>query len=230
MKLRQIENGAQNKMTDRTNGIAAVAAKFQDRTSQLASEQATLEFHLEKLREVQRKLREEEWENRRARLEMLKSVGKRYTIEVDWMELQDKIALKKRCVEQERDEVEMLQAKIGRVRRTAATLQEYYSIPRAEMDLFRLLFEGEIHQKEQEAAQREDTLQKLQRDSDKLKGAIEDMDRLVEEVIQEQRQLDEQAEKEDEEIAAIGMQIKATLTKVCDPLIFSKLASKMKAS
>lgn len=207
-------------MADNTNGIAAVAAKFQDRTSQLASEQATLEFHLEKLREVQRKLREEEWENRRARLEMLKSVGKRYSIEVDWMELQDNITLKKRCVEKDRDEVAMLQVKIEHLRRTAATLQEYYSTPSAEMDLFRHLFEGEIQQKEQQAAQREDTLQKLQRESDELKGAIEDMDRQVEQVIQEHGQLEEQAEKEDEEIAAIGMQIRATLTKVCDPLIF----------
>jgi chromosome segregation ATPase len=205
-----------NRMNDNNmNGIAAVAAKFQDRASQLASEQATLDSNLEKLLEVQRKLREEELENRRARLEMLKSVGKRHSIEVDWMELHDEIILKKRCVAQDRDEVGMLQAKIDRMRHTAATLQEEYSTHRAEIDLFRHLFEGEIQQREQEVARREDTLQKFQRDSDELKCAIEDIDRQTEQLIQEQRQLEEQAEKEDEEIAAIGMQIRATLTKVC---------------
>jgi chromosome segregation ATPase len=196
------------------NGIAAVAAKFQDRASQLVSEQATLDLNLEKLKEVQSKLRQEELDNRKARLEMLTSVCKRQTIELDLMKLEDEIVVKERCVAQDRDEVEKLQAKIEHMRRYAATLEAYYSTHTTETDLFRRIFEGEIRQKEQDAEQREQTLRNLLRNSEQVKLEIEDVNRQTEQLIQEQRQLELQAELEDEEIAAIGMQIKATLSKV----------------
>jgi len=199
-------------MSDK-NGIAAIAAKFQDRASQLASEQATLDVNRERLREAQCQLEHEEIQHTKARREMLTCVCTHHTAELDRMALEEQVETKKRCIEQSRWEVKELQSKLEQMRRRIEDQQSNYTGHIVETELFRRIFEGEIRRNKEEAEKREQTLVQILRESEQAQRDMDDINRQIDILVQEQRPMEEKAEIEDEEITAIGMQIKATLAK-----------------
>ena len=196
--------------------IAAVAARFHDRASQLVSEQTSLGVALDQLKQEQTKVQSEQCTNKEKRREMLSSVRARHDDELEVMKVLDEIESKQSKARKIRFETEGLKKKVEQLRhQLGSSSREFYAIHTVETELFRRIFEGELRHNDEKRERREQTLHQFVQDTENVYEEIEELNREKQSVLEELHKIEEKAEVEDEEIAAIAMQINATLAKVC---------------
>jgi chromosome segregation ATPase len=197
-----------------SSNIAAVAARLQDRATQLVSEKASLGLTASELSDAQAILDKERRVNATLRKSVLETVVQRHSAELDVMRLEE--------------QKESIEANTQRVQRQLDNASDENELQKEEwddkarslyvkhvVDMDVCLRQWEAATKhQQDAKQRKETrLRELTRKSVEAQRHIMGMKERIKDLQRELLAAEEKEEDDDEEAAAMAMQIKATLAK-----------------
>jgi len=195
------------------NSIAAVAQRIQERANQVASERASVQVHKAELAELQALLQQEQAETYATRRTMLSTVRERHGVEMELFQIQD--LLQERLdrlqeYEQETYQVQQEQAQVSD--EWEETLQDYVE-QYMQRELYKRSVQGRIQQRQECIQERNDKLHQLQREQASFqretKITVQETKRLEAKIVE----MDSGEEKRDEQVAALSMQIQATIQK-----------------
>jgi len=197
------------------NSIAAVAARIQERANEVASERAAVELAKAQLQELQTLLKNERKMNDTIRRIMLSTVRSRHGVEMELCKIRDEQEERLFNVEQYQRETQEAVEEMEQVHDVwEDTVRDVYVEHDLQRELYRRSVHGRIKRREQHMKERD---QKLHQLAQETKIFEEETKRMEEETKQLEKNiidLDSREEKEDEQVAALAMQIRATIAKV----------------
>lgn len=197
-----------------SNNIAAVAARIQERALQLSKEQAALVEAEATLERAKKTLEHETRENVALKREMLNVFRRRDGAELEWMDAEERVeTLEKRVAELRRATERAEEAHARMHARWEHAECEIYAAHEVKRELVRRREEGKRARCEERRKRRRDELEALRETAARANEEAREMHREREEIQKFVRELDECEEREDEEMAGLAMQIKATLAK-----------------
>lgn len=197
-----------------SNGIAAVAARIQERAFQLSIEQAALAEAEEELEEARLTLEKETNANAAVRRGMLTAEKERHGLELEHMQHEEEAERMEKEERELREEAESIRERAAEVAKkwddVAAEVVAPHSV-RTETYCRRA--EGRIRRKKNRIQKRERRLDRLALKAENGREDAATMHRERERVRDELREMEKREEAEDENIAGQAMQIRATLNK-----------------
>jgi len=203
-------------MNPDNNSIAVVAARIQERAFQLSSEQAKLKevkSELEEVKEVYSNALEENFSMRREMLEILNTRNEMELNNV--MKLKDEIILYETKVEEiarkcdeDKQRLEYIQNKLEDSEKTV------YAKHEADQELFKRNVEGRLDRRQKRKKKRQDYLNFLAKTSLEADESAATLHNKIQKTRKKISSIDFYEDREDEEIASIAMNIRATLSKV----------------
>lgn len=196
-------------------GIAAVAARIQDRANQLSSERAVLELVQAEQAEQQALLDEAAEECGLVRREYLSAIRARHGVELELWRVE---SLKTACLES----MDKLQQETKEMRQYKEELQSSWgqlvNDALADHQLKREIYR---HSAQASIGQREDLMQKRSRQLASLQKRIETFRRNERSIEQEKKKIQKELEqfkkaeqKEDEEVSKLALEVKEVVAKV----------------
>lgn len=199
-----------------TNSIAAVAARIQERAYQLSSERTRLQQTQLELEEIQKLYQTEIDKNAQVRREMLTTVRMRNGIELDSvMKSQEEIINYEQKLDNAEEEYNDAEMKLQKLENIWEKMEvNVYADHEVKLELYKRKIEGKIERRKARKKRREDRLNELIKtslDADKNATLLH---REIANAREEIRRLDLSEEREDEEISALAMNIRATVAKV----------------
>ena len=199
-----------------TNSIAAVAARIQERAYQLSSERTRLQQTQLELEEIQKLYQTEIDKNAQVRREMLTTVRMRNGIELDSvMKIQEEIINYEQKLDNAEEEYNDAEMKLQKLENIWEKMEvNVYADHEVKLELYKRKIEGKIERRKARKKRREDRLNELIKtslDADKNATLLH---REIANAREEIRRLDLSEEREDEEISALAMNIRATVAKV----------------
>lgn len=198
------------------DSIVAVAARIQDRANQLSSEQSILEILHVQVKDANYALEEKSEQNCRIREELLSKTMTRHSTELE-------VLRRKREIEELEEKISRLQnIEIGQLeQRVAVQRLEHdrvsstvYATHEFEMELYRRKIESKLRLRRNKEMKRKGKLNDLILGSVSNREEITSIHKERMEIGDEISAMREMEVREDEEIASIAMQIRATLAKV----------------
>mmetsp|Transcript_1523 Transcript_1523/g.2044 ORF Transcript_1523/g.2044 Transcript_1523/m.2044 type:complete len:271 (+) Transcript_1523:109-921(+) len=198
-----------------SNGLAAVAARIQERANALASERAELELLQAELEEANSTLESETITNSIVRKSYLTAVRTRHGLELDVLRLQDECNELTQSTNIAREQVDEISNTTEEIKeRWNKAITNSYAPHGIRKELYKRRIEGRVRRRQEKRRKRERKLDNLALKAHSYAEEAESMHREREKLREEIREMDEREEREDEEIAALDMQIKSTLAKV----------------
>jgi hypothetical protein len=207
--------------TNALSSIATVAGHIQDRANDLKAEREHLSNIQSKIKCQEIVLEDETDHTISARERYLTNLTKRHEKEVA-------VLCKKRDVRTIKDSLKTLQScDIMRVEAQVATLRQahdeacftMYSAHGARLEMFERRIASKLNRMKRKRRKRDFTLDRLALDTDRIVDETENIRRESQRLRYELKTMDEVEVKDDEEIAGMAMQIRATLSKVSSIII-----------
>mmetsp|Transcript_7506 Transcript_7506/g.9263 ORF Transcript_7506/g.9263 Transcript_7506/m.9263 type:complete len:236 (-) Transcript_7506:630-1337(-) len=197
-----------------SNSITAVASRIQERALQLASERASLNVILTELKQANETLQLESKENAKIRRKLLSIVRSRHEVELEFIGVQDEIATLGEKTNHLKNDTKENMVKISKIHDEWNDIaKDIYAKHETKRELYKRKKMKDIEFLEQQKRRREERLEKLTKDSEDANKDAAFMHNEREKLRNELVELNEQEEREDEELSALVMQIKATLAK-----------------
>lgn len=197
------------------NSIAAVAARIQERATEVASERAAVELAKAELAQLQNILQQEEKKTGAVRRTMLSTVRERHGVEMELYkvcDLQEERLSKLDDYQRETNDAkeEMMQVHED----WEDTVDDLYVEHNLQRELYKRCVNGRIKRREECIKERDQKLRQLEQETksfeEETKHMTEETRQLEENIVD----MDSREEKEDEEVTALSMQIRATIQKV----------------
>mmetsp|Transcript_53317 Transcript_53317/g.79228 ORF Transcript_53317/g.79228 Transcript_53317/m.79228 type:complete len:232 (-) Transcript_53317:271-966(-) len=196
------------------DNIAAVAARIQERASQLTSERATLTTTLTELASEKATLEVAQNENNAIRRELLAIIRSRHGVELELLRLRHDKNVNSKKTGDVKIEVKETNRKTFDLRKEWEKVSmDLYAKHEVEVELSQRRAEGAKRRRENKRRERQVKLHSLYAKAERAAMEAKTMHMKREKVREEIRRMDGQEEQEDEEIASLALQIKATLAK-----------------
>ena len=198
------------------NNMAAVAARIQERHTQLLAEQATLELTKAELAEIQAVQAQHVSINDSIHRTLLHVTRSRTGVELELFQARDQVHDYTRSIEQLQDSTENLERETDQIHGTWKTAVEtIYSAHALEMDLYQRALEENVQECENRATRRKNEWMemetKIQRAQDETTRSTE-TGRSIEVDIKTMESVEQQ---NDEDVATLALKIRDALSKVC---------------
>lgn len=195
-------------------GIATVAARIRDRALQLEATRTELRQAQTDLDQAKTALSSHRQINSSVRADMLEAVRSRHGVELELLKveqqtggMEDEIAAINEEAEQTRQATAQLRGKYARIE------TDIYARHEVEVGTYRLAAEDVVKRQERKRRKRERRLDDLALKADQCREEASAMERECTRLRDVVADMDGQEEREDEEVAALAMQIRATLKK-----------------
>ena len=207
-------------MSDETTGpssalasITAIANRIQEKANALKSEQNLLQDLQQQLQDLTKDHTSQCTQNDTLKYNLLKQVRSRHGVELELMRRQDCIKELQSKIDNYEKEIAFLQLERTRVKAEFFQDQEIYTPHLVKIELFQRQLEGDLGDRRERRLKRESELDSLilgrGRDLEEAKAMHREKER-----IETETEVMQQVEmREDEEIAALAMQIRSTLSK-----------------
>ena len=197
------------------NSIEIVATRIKERALELASERARVELAKAELSELQQLLDEETKTNGAIRRTMLSTVRSRHGVEMELWKVRDQQEERFAKLGEYQRETDEANAEMAELRTAwGDAVRDLYVEHDLQRELYRRSVEGGIKRREQRIKERDQRLLQL---VDETKVFQEETKRMVEETKKLEKNIldmDNREGKEDEEVAALSMNIRNTIAKV----------------
>jgi hypothetical protein len=196
--------------------------QLQDRALLLLSERGRRDLAVQEQREAQAVVDAEEERCNSLRQQWLSSHRSRYGLELDVRNLLDRQRDEKLQLSKVQREMEDLQQIVtSRDAKLRETSQTFYAPHRTKRALYQTYLELFIAKRQRQVQLEHDRLQFLEKCTVDRKIKEQDYVNQIIQMDQESQLIDGQEQQEDEEISSLGLQIKATLSKVRIPVHIS---------
>lgn len=198
------------------HSLAAIAERIQGRNDALRSELITLDLLQSQLNNATQLLEVEELAHSSSRRELLASLQSAHEIELEALKLADAVrAIDDSSLASLREDATSMRDKTRALERL---FDAEHAPVYARHDLSTKLYVAKIGSildaARSRKRRREERLSSLAADVDRMRDDAEAMRNECERIIEKWKELDEREEEEDEEMVALGMQIKSVLAKV----------------
>ena len=201
------------------NSIAAVAARIQERAHEVASERANVELAKAELKHFQILLEQESKKHNHVRRTMLSTVRSRHGVEMELWKLRDEQEDYVHQLEEYKRETQQAKEELAQVHASwEDTVRDVYVEHDLHRELYRRCVQDQIQQRKECIRQREQRLVRLAQETKAFQQETKQMMEEAKQLEQNIVEMDSREAKEDEEIAALSMQIRSTISKVseCD--------------
>jgi chromosome segregation ATPase len=197
------------------NGIAAVATRIQERALELVSERAAVELAKAEMEEIQQALDEETKKNGAVRRTMLSIVRSRHGLELELWKVKDQQEERLTKIFEYECETEKLNDGASELEEVwEETVRDLYVDHDMQRELFSRSVQGRIRRRENHIKDRERRLRQLQQESKQFEQEEKRMVHQTNQLKSKIAETNERKETEDEEVAALAMQIRSTVAKV----------------
>jgi hypothetical protein len=197
-----------------SNGIGAMVNRMQERNLQLASERALRDVRQSQLDALQEDLQQLTSQTNNVRRKHLSVVRTRHGVELELWRMRDqheeRVKETKMAVQRAQ---EVSQATAAMEATWKRSIQELYAPHDVEQEIYRRALDKTIRARQTIAKRREQKLNFFRNRATELPSSDLDTEEDTETRQKDVERLDRKEEAEDEEVASIAMQIKATLAK-----------------
>ena len=206
-----------------TCGIAEVATRIQQRALQLSSENATLQLVKAQLEEVTETFEREKNENESLRQNLLRLVQYRNELELEKViKTKEQISFIQNKINEEQNEYESAVQRMKEMEKEWERLErDVYSKHEVKIELYKRKVEGIFDRREAKKKKRIALLNKLESIASEANKSAAQMHKETASARQKIHQMDIPEEMEDEEISALAMNIRATVAKVSQYVMYS---------
>jgi chromosome segregation ATPase len=196
------------------SSIAAVAQRIHERANQVASERASVQVHKAELAELQALLQQEQAKTNATRRTMLSTVRERHGVEMELFQIQDLLQERLDKLQEYEQETDQLQQEQARVSDEweEETLQDYVE-QHLQREFYKRSVQGRIQQRQECIQERNDKLHQLQQEQASFQRETNIMAQETKRLEAKIVEMDSGEEKQDEQVAALSMQIQATIQK-----------------
>ena len=208
------------------NSIAAIANRIQERANQLSQERSSLQILQNKLNNAQEQLNDEQiiHETKREKLLLQTRSSHKYELEViKYKKLIDNLKLQIQSESIEKKEIEI---QIQSIRNDYDSKNSNIYVPHQfQTSIYQRRLEHNVQRLKAKRRRREETLDRLALETERNREEVHSMEREGRRLKDEIKMMEDVEVREDEEIAAVAMQIRATLAKVCTVVLFCPVLS-----
>jgi chromosome segregation ATPase len=193
--------------------ISAIAQRIQEKADALNSERNVLQDLQNQLQTLTQQQALQSSKNEALKYDLLKQTRSKIGLEIEIMRRDDRMReLKRKIVSQEK-EMDDLQQEIQRVKEESARDQEMFTPHFVKIELFQRQLEGDLNERREKRRKREQQLDSFVSERERNLEFAMDLKRDQERAETEIEVMRQVEVAEDEEIAALAMQIRATLSK-----------------
>jgi chromosome segregation ATPase len=211
-------------MESPNNNMAAVAARIQERHTQLLAEQATLELTKAELAEIQAVQAQHGSINDSIHRTLLQVTRSRTGVELELFQARDQVHDYTRSIEQLQDSTDHLERETDQIHGTWKTAVEtIYSAHEFKRPLYQRVLEESVQECENRATRRknewiemETQIQRAQDETTRFRRQANGYEVDIE-------TMESVEQQDDEEVATLALKIREALSKVC--IIYSCLSS-----
>eukprot|EP00592_Proboscia_alata_P001968 CAMPEP_0194371184 /NCGR_PEP_ID=MMETSP0174-20130528/19570_1 /TAXON_ID=216777 /ORGANISM="Proboscia alata, Strain PI-D3" /LENGTH=247 /DNA_ID=CAMNT_0039149091 /DNA_START=106 /DNA_END=849 /DNA_ORIENTATION=+ len=209
-----MESAAVTAAAAASSSIAAVAARIHERSIQLANDRQKLNRTLEQLQQTKYKIESEKRVNNSARLRMLQKTKMRDESEIELLQHQDEISKINQDIENIKYETENTARQTKTLEEDwEKVVKEIYAPHLVATDIHQRTWKCDKDFRENKRRKRDEKLNGLVVQSELAQRDAASVDVEREQILDEIRVMEDREEREDEKIAALAFQIKATLSK-----------------
>jgi hypothetical protein len=195
--------------------MAAVASRIQARLSELATERALVELVKSDLEGLQNVLNEEIRKHGTVRRSMLSTVRARHGVELELWKVREQQETRLAKVHEYQRETEEVKDQANELQGAwEDAVKGLYVDHDLERELYKRSVQGCIRRREQRVEEREQRLRRLEQESKAFENEALLMADQAKQLEQKILDTDDREAAEDEEVAALAMQIRATVANV----------------
>ena len=195
------------------SSITAIASRIQEKADILTSERNLLEELQQQVQDLTAQHKSQLSQNERLKYELLTHTRKKVGVEIELMKRVETTNVLKKQISSHKKEIECLEKEIARVKTDCARDQETFSPHMVTTELFQRKLEDGLQKKRERRRKREQKLDSFVVEREKNLELSKDMKRDQERIESEIEVMKHVEVAEDEEVAALAMQIRATLSK-----------------
>ena len=198
-----------------TNNIAAIANRIQDRANQLSQERSTLHTLQTQLTSIQNDLHDEQKKHECNREKLLLQTRIVHELELQVLNHKRMIRDLEIKIQSHSREKESIQSQIQNIRKEYDLKNENVFVPHQfETSIYKRKLEHRVLTLKTKRRKREEGLDRLALETERDREEVLSMEREGRRWKDEIKMMEDVEVREDEEIAAVAMQIRATLAKV----------------
>lgn len=197
------------------NSIAAIANRIQDRANQLSSDRSTLQRLETQLASIKNDLNDEQKKHEVNREELLLQTRIAHEHELEIIKHKQMIRDLERKIQSNTNERNQVEFRIQSIQKQCDRDNSSIFVPHQyETLIFKRRLEHRVHKLKTKRRKREETLDRLALETERNREEVQSMEREGRRLQDEIKMMEDVEVREDEEIAAVAMQIRATLAKV----------------
>ena len=197
------------------SNIIAIANRIQDRANQLSNERITLQTLQTKLITIQNNYNIEQQNHDDKRNQYLLQTKLLQEKEMDIYKYKQLIREYEKSIESSLHEIQKLESQMICIQNECQIINSTIYVPHQyDTFMYKHRLEGKVHSLKAKRRKREETLTNMKMETNRNREEVQTMEREIRRIKDEIKMMEDVEVREDEEIAAVAMQIRATLTKV----------------
>ena len=198
-----------------SSGIAAIVNRIKDRANQLSQERTKLQRLQNQLPIAQHEHQRKQLHHESIRQEQIQQMNTMHHYESQTLEMKHDIRALHKAIDNHHRDKDNIKHQITSIQMEHDFINEHTFVPHLlQTTIYKRQLEHQVHSLKAKRRKRKDALHRLWKETERDRETSQSMEREIRKNQDEITMMEDVEIREDEEIAAVAMQIRATLAKV----------------